>query len=310
MQKENDTKPRYTVIVPVFNSAETLEELIGRIEDVMSSHGPYELLMVDDFSTDNSWEELIRIKAGRSHIKLLKFTRNFGQAAATLCGIREAKADIMIIIDDDLQYPPEEIPKLIAAFDPEDQYLIFGVPEEKKNSVFQRMTSSLVEGFINKVVFQSKKRIRFSTFRILTKKRYKQTEYNEKQMRSAQIFFTMVSPALMDYIPVKHQPRKKGRSGYSFLKRLRIALELVLVTTEMPWYLFILLTFAFLILAGVFIAISPFVKEFSIPGTILAAIVASGFTATMFGFVLVFGYIKKMMLGYLGAESYAIWKEA
>lgn len=310
MRKEIDIEPNYTVIVPVFNSAETLEELVSRIDKTMTAYAPYELLLIDDFSTDNSWEELIRIKAGRRHIRLLQLTKNFGQAAATICGVREAKANVLIVTDDDLQFPPEEMSKLIDAFDPENKYVLFGVPKKKKTSLFQKFTTAIIEGFINQIVFKGTKEMRFSSFRIITKIRYKREEYNESRMKSAQIFFTMVSPELMDYIYVDHQPRKKGHSQYSFLKRLRIALELILVNTEMPWYLFIFTAFIFFFLAVGLCMLFLIMPSLEISRNLLVIFLSGGFSVIAFGFVLMFGYVKKIMLGFLGAEVYAIWKEA
>ncbi len=310
MQTENNISPNYTVIVPVYNSAETLEELIGRIDQTMAVNAPYELLLIDDFSTDHSWKELIRIKAERPYIRLLQLTRNFGQAAATICGIREAKADIMVIIDDDLQYPPEEIPKLIEAFNPDEKYLLFGVPKEKKTGHFQKITTGIIEWLINTVIFKKKEKMRFSTFRILTKIRYKREEYNEYRMRSTQVFFTMVSPALMDYIYVDHQPRKKGKSQYNFFKKLRIALEIIMVTTEIPWHLFIFLTLFFILLTVVLVVLTLMVSSFEISNNLSLAIITGGFASMAFGFVLLFSYCKKIMMSYLGADAYAIWKEA
>ncbi len=129
-------------------------------------------------------------------------------------------------------------------------------------------------------------------------------------MKSAQIFFSMVSPALMDYIYVDHQPRKKGRSQYSFLKRLRIALELILVSTEMPWYLFICISFVFFLLTVGIGLLFLLIPSFEATKNLSLIILSCGFGTMAFGFVLMFAYVKKIMLGYLGAEVYAIWKEA
>ena len=103
-------RPIYSIIIPVYNSQDTLEDLLRRIEDTLLTIGkPFEILFIDDFSLDDSWNVLKKLRAGRSHIRLIRLTKNFGQAAATLCGIRKASAETMVIIDDDLQYPPEEI---------------------------------------------------------------------------------------------------------------------------------------------------------------------------------------------------------
>ena len=299
----------YTVVAPVYNSEDTIPELIQRIETAMSPYQPYELLLIDDLSSDNSWDILKKEKANRSHIKLLRLTKNFGQAAVLVCGINEAKANIIITIDDDLQYPPEEIPKLIENYDPKEKYILFGVPRREKTNSFSSFTSKLVERFINQFVLSGKQNIKFSSFRIQTKKMYNRERYNESRMKSVQIFFNMVSSSLMDYIYVDHHPRRKGKSRYNFLKRIKIFLELVTVTTDVILYLFIIFLFLFL-LGSVFLLVNHFVKMLTIPGWFYSVALAAGFSMILLGFTILFINLKSVYLSHLGEEAYAIWEEA
>lgn len=303
------SNPSYTVIVPVFNSEATLVELIERIDNTMQPFGNYELLIIDDHSTDNSWSILLSLKDKYEHLKLIKFTKNFGQAAATLCGIRKAKADTMIIIDDDLQYPPEEIKKLIQHFNPNEKYVLFGVPKVRKQSFLKRITSAIVDTFLNKVVLKTKHKVEFSSFRICTKKRYDVENYNEQTMKSAQVFFTMVSPDLMDSIEVTHHKRKKGKSNYSFFKRIQVALELLLVTTQLPLYFFIsasLISLPILVFLS-YLAISSY--EIYVSNLVLLVGIVMSFLGMSIGFMFLFVYLRKIFLGHLGADAYAIWEE-
>ena len=275
----------------------------------MSKYLPYELLLIDDFSTDNSWEVLKKEKAGRQHIKLLRLTKNFGQASVLICGINEAKADIVLTIDDDLQFPPEEIPKLIENFDPGQKYILFGVPQKKNSTIFSAFTSWLVDAFVNKFVLSGKKKVKFSTFRIQTKKMYNREKYNESRMRSVQVFFNMVSPFLMDYIYVEHRVRKSGKSSYNLFKRIKIFLELVTVTTDLVLYLYI--TFFLLSLISIaLVAINHFTSIIEIPGWLNTIALLFGFSVVLMGFIILFINLKSVYLSNLGEEAYAIWEEA
>ncbi len=298
----------YSVIVPVYNSEQTLEELVTRIERVMAVYPSYELLMIDDFSLDGSWEKLKAVKGNKAHIRLLRLTKNFGQAAATLCGITESRADIMITIDDDLQHPPEEIPHLISAFNPEEKYLLFGVPASQASGVSQGIGSKLVKWFINRFVLQQQRELKFSTFRILTKKKHRKEVYNERSMRSVQIFFTMVSPQLMDYIYVKHEPRKAGKSTYNFAKKITIVSDLLVTVSDVPMMWFVLLTMAFGGLGFVAI-IGNLLFPVKLPQPLSLGIICIGFAMVFAGIVLLFMMIKKLYLFHSGAEAYAIWEE-
>ncbi len=301
--------PKYSVIVPVFNSENTLTELIARIAHTMQPFGAYEIICIDDFSTDNSWRKLIEIKKTNQHLRLIKLTKNFGQAATTICGIRKSKADTMIIIDDDLQYPPEEIKKLIHHFNPEEKYVLFGVPKVQKHAFFKRIASRAVTAFLNKIVLRNKNKIGFSTFRILTKKRFARETYNEQTMKSAQVFFTMVSPELMDSIPVNHQKRKKGKSNYSFFKRIQIALELLLVTTQLPLYFFVSAIFVSLPVLFFLCYLLFFASNTTICSMLILIGITLSFLLISCGFVFLFTYLRKIFLSVLGADVYAIWEE-
>lgn len=303
-----DPTPRYSVVVTVYNAAATITELMARIEKVMQPYAPYELLMVDDLSTDGSWELMKQAKAGRDHIRLIRLTRNFGQAAAMICGLQEAKADTIISIDDDLQYQPEDIPRLIEHFDPARHYTVFGVPR-KEIQGFRGWISLAVDRLIQRLAFPGFSRgLRFSSFRISTRKKLDRDKYNERAMRGVHIFFTMVSPQLMDYIEVDYKPRKKGRSNYSLVKRIRILLEIVITLTELPVMLFIYLAMAF----GAFfllLLVMLFTGANWWSGALNTAFIALTGTMVFTGFVFLFIYLRKLYLSHQGVEVYAIWQE-
>jgi polyisoprenyl-phosphate glycosyltransferase len=301
--------PLYSVIVPVYNSEQTIEELVSRIEAVMTQYAPYELLLIDDFSTDGSWRKLNAIKQNRAHIRLIRLTKNFGQAATTLCGINESRAEVMITIDDDLQYPPEEIPKLIANFNPEEQYLLFGVPEKQAGTALQLLGSVIAKWLLNRFVLNQSKEMKFSTFRIIAKKKHRKEVYNEKGMRNIQIFFTMVSPLLMDYIYVKHLPRKSGKSNYSLFKKVTILSEVLTINSKIPLLLMVIAILVFGALAVLIFACGWLPQFNIIPKTLFWGFAylafAIGFTCLAFLFMM----LKKLYLYNSGAETYAIWEE-
>lgn len=103
----------YSVVVPVFNSEESIEELFTRIDAVFSECRSYEIVFVEDGGTDRSWDILRQLKKKHpDRIKAIQLDRNYGQHNATLCGLHHAEGRLIITIDDDLQTPPEEIKKL------------------------------------------------------------------------------------------------------------------------------------------------------------------------------------------------------
>lgn len=104
-----------SVIVPLLNESETLAELHRQLEEVCTSHGlEYELLLIDDGSTDDSWRVISELSRASRHVSGIRFRRNFGKAAAQMAGLRAARGDVLITMDADLQDDPAEVPRLLA----------------------------------------------------------------------------------------------------------------------------------------------------------------------------------------------------
>src|ERR1041384_3361311 len=102
-----------SIVVPLFDEEESLPELCAWIERVVSEHRySYEIILVDDGSQDNSWKIIETLRAGNSHIKGIRFQRNYGKSAALNEGFKAAKGDVVITMDADMQDSPDEIPGL------------------------------------------------------------------------------------------------------------------------------------------------------------------------------------------------------
>ena len=132
-----------SVVIPVFNSARTLPELLDRLcraLEVLSSE--YEVVLVNDGSSDSSGAVMHSLAASRPWVHVIELMRNYGQHNALLCGIRAARNDVIVTMDDDLQHPPEELPNLIAALDDEAGYdLVYGVPRSLPHSRWRNFLS-------------------------------------------------------------------------------------------------------------------------------------------------------------------------
>ena len=109
-----ETPGLVSVIIPVYNGADTLEPLINQLLRVFEDQAnECEILMVNDGSEDQSWKTIKTLASSHPQVRGLNLMRNFGQHNALLAGIRQAKGEIIVTIDDDLQNPPEEVPKLL-----------------------------------------------------------------------------------------------------------------------------------------------------------------------------------------------------
>jgi len=103
-----------SVVAPVFNERGTLPELHRRLTEVLATLGAYEIVLVDDGSSDGSWDTMLELAARDSHLRLLRLSRNFGHQAALSAGLDAARGEAIVLMDADLQDPPELIPQLVA----------------------------------------------------------------------------------------------------------------------------------------------------------------------------------------------------
>ena len=111
-------KENLSVIVPVFNSENTLDDLYHRLNNVLINiTNNFEIIFINDASMDKSLDIINSLSKKDENIKYIDLNKNFGQHNALLCGIRQAKYDLIVTMDDDLQNPPEEIPKLLEKID-------------------------------------------------------------------------------------------------------------------------------------------------------------------------------------------------
>ena len=137
MPTSDATRPSISVVVPVYNSELTLPELVKRLQPVLAGLArEYELLLVNDGSRDQSWQVIQRIAAEHGWVRGINLMRNYGQHNALLCGIRAARFDTLVTMDDDLQHPPEEIHKLLAKLQ-EGFEMVYGFPEHEQAWFFK-----------------------------------------------------------------------------------------------------------------------------------------------------------------------------
>ena len=154
-------------VIPVYNGAMMVERLYLQLLPVAKSLGRYEMIFVDDGSSDGSFEVLKRLSGRDRNVLAVQLSRNFGQHNSTLAGLSCAQGDIVVTLDQDLQNPPEEIPGLIRklsdGFD-----VVYGLPEARAHNRFRNMTSDFSK-WISAKILSTALRGNFSSFRVLRK---------------------------------------------------------------------------------------------------------------------------------------------
>lgn len=221
-----------SVVIPVFNSASSLEELYTRLKRVLSQHcDDFELIMVDDCSRDSSFSLLQSLRSRDERVKIIRLSANSGQHNATLCGFNYCRGELVVTMDDDLQHPPEEIPVLMTkareGFD-----VVFGIPQQKQHSFYRNWGSSLIDKCLG-LIFPQSAHIKRSSFRILNKDLIKRilSQPRTPLYMAALILLNSVNPGDVE---VRHESRKYGKSNYSMVRALNMARILLIYYSSLP----------------------------------------------------------------------------
>ena len=128
-----------SVVIPLLNEADSLQELHDWIAQVLQSNRfSYEILFIDDGSTDASWQKITELKKQNNHVRAIRFLQNFGKSQALNVGFKEAKGDVVITMDADLQDSPDEIPELYRLITEENYHLVSGWKKKRYDSKFKK----------------------------------------------------------------------------------------------------------------------------------------------------------------------------
>ena len=226
-------KSSVSIVIPVHNERLNLPQLIERCVKVGRALGrPWELILIDDGSRDGSSEMLAEAaKTYPGEIKSLILNRNYGQHNAILCGFANAQGDVMVTLDADLQNPPEEIPKLLAAID--DGYDVVGSVRADRQDVFAR---KLFSGIINSIVRRSTG-VQMHDYGCMLRAYKRRVVDAMLQCRERSTFIPVLANLFakrVTEISVSHAARAAGDSNYSVIKLVNLQFDLLTCMTAGP----------------------------------------------------------------------------
>ena len=210
-------EPYISVIIPVYNEEENLRELGERLMRTLTAMGrTFEIILVDDGSSDRSWEILTELHDKYpQNLRALQFNRNFGQHQAIFAGFQAARGQVMVTLDADLQNPPEEIPRLVAKLE-EGYDTVGGWRENRRDSIFRKLPSHLVNVVMSKVTG-----VHLRDYGCMLRAYRREVIDSINQCNESSSFI----PALANLysrkvaeIPVGHAERQRGQSKYSLIQ--------------------------------------------------------------------------------------------
>jgi len=279
-----------SVVIPVFNEELVLHEFYPRLKkEAENWDKSYELLFVDDGSTDNSFELICKWKKIDSNIRVIKFTRNFGQQAAVLAGFRQSRGDIVVQIDSDLQNPPEEIKRLLGAFTDEVD-LVVTVPRKRRDSSLRVLGSKVLHS-LAQALFGSRFKLNLSSFRAMRRSVIEKIDQCQDRSRYMAVLMSWMAVPTV-HVEVDHHLRKTGQTKYGILPLLRLTWDLITGYSNFPLRL---VTYLGLLGAGVGFSIMMFLLY----QRLVAGILIEGFVvlSAVFSF---FAGVQLLSIGFLG----------
>ena len=280
-----------SVVIPVYNSQESLPILIPQLLKVLASVArQYEILLVNDGSQDNSWQFIEKICAENKNIRAFDFVQNYGQHNALLCGIRAAKYETIVTMDDDLQHPPTEIIKLLDKLN-SGLDVVYGTPPQETHNLWRNFSSQLV-----KWAFKASLHIpyadKISAFRAFrTSLRDKFIDYSNPYV-SIDVLLSW-GTVMIGFVETEHVERQIGQSQYTFYKLLRHTSNMLLGFSVVPLRLASFLGFIFTLFGMIILAY-----------VLIRYIVEGGSTVPGFPFLAslfsIFSGIQLFVLGIIG----------
>ncbi len=217
-------KETISIVIPVYNSYNSLEELYNRLTKTLEKNfDNHELIMVDDHSQDESFKKLKELHEKDNRIKVIKLAENFGQQNALMCGFHHSSGDYIVTMDDDLQHLPADVIELYQEIK-KGYDIVYGIPAERQHLFYRRIGSYLTDKVFNLITNKSKN-IRVSSFRILKRSLLKKVIQDKR----AFVYLSAIILDLTDNIGniyIEHEDRKHGDSNYNFFKLFKLFAKL------------------------------------------------------------------------------------
>ena len=217
-----------SVVVPIYNEEDSIALLVSRLHEALSATGrSYEMVLIDDGSQDKSWEKMVSLSKQYSGLHLIRFRRNFGQTAAMSAGFNEARGDIIITMDADLQNDPCDIPKLLAEVD-KGFDVVSGWRRDRKDTFINRKLPSMIANSLISNITG----VHLHDYGCTLK------AYRKEIVRNIQLYGELhrFIPALASWVggeisevPVTHHPRQFGKSKYGIGRTVKVILDLMTV---------------------------------------------------------------------------------
>jgi glycosyltransferase involved in cell wall biosynthesis len=293
------TEPIYSIVIPIRDEEETLGELHSRLSSLLESlDGPAEVIFIDDGSKDSSYFQMLNIHGLDPRFKVVRLSRNFGHQIAITAGIDLAAGDAVVIMDGDLQHPPEVIPEMTRRW--RDGYeVVYGVMHRRTESWFKRASARAFYGLLSRLT-DVQVPPAAGDFRLVDRKALDAFRAMRERNRYIRGMFSWIGYRQIG-VPYESPPRSAGRSKYTLGRMMKLALDGIVGFSNLPLHLVLNVGFAVSaasFLLGVAAIAVKIAGAFAVPGWASIVVIIS--------FV---GGVQLVVLGVMGEYVARIYDE-
>ncbi|HEY4690064.1 MAG TPA: glycosyltransferase family 2 protein [Anaerolineae bacterium] len=297
-----------SAVVPVYNSEGTLAELVRRLQAVLASLcDTFEIILVNDGSRDRSWPTVRALVEAYPGVRGIDLMRNYGQHNALLAGIRAARYEVIVTLDDDLQNPPEEIPALIAKV-VEGYDVVYGAPAHERHGVWRDLASRLTKLALQTSMGVETAR-KVSAFRVFRTQLRNAFAAYRSPFLSIDVLLTWGTNRFTA-VAARHEPRTVGTSNYTLRKLITHALNMITGFSTFPLQLASMIGFGFTLFGLAVLAYvlgRVLLEGSSVPGfPFLASVIAIFSGAQLFALGIIGEYLARMHFRTMEKPTYTI----
>jgi undecaprenyl-phosphate 4-deoxy-4-formamido-L-arabinose transferase len=297
-----------SVVVPVYNSEDSLRELVRQLGEVLPTCAPVrELILINDGSRDRSWDVIRELSTQHDWVRGINLMRNYGQHNAILCGVRAAAHDVVVTMDDDLQHPPEEIARIVQKL-AEGYDVVYGTPQAEQHGLWRDFASQVTKLALSSAMGSETAR-KVSAFRAFRTSLRDAFGRYQGPFVSVDVLLTWGTTRFAA-VPVRHEPRRVGASNYTFRKLLTHAINMTTGFTTLPLQIASVVGLLFTIfgLSVLCYVVGRYLIQGStVPGfPFLASLIAIFSGAQLFALGIIGEYLARMHFRTMDRPPYAI----
>jgi glycosyltransferase involved in cell wall biosynthesis len=297
-----------SVVIPVYRSEKILPELYHQLSAAMAEITPdFEIIFIEDAGGDGSWPIIVSLAQADHRVRGIRMSRNYGQHNAVLCGIRAARYDIVVTMDDDLQHPVSEIAPMLAALRSEYD-VVYGTPQTEQHGFLRKIASRLTKIALAEAMGANNARS-VSAFRVFRTRLREGFDAYRSPSVSIDVLLTWTT-SRFTAIKVRHAPRSAGVSGYSVGKLVHHAFNLMTGFSTLPLQIASIIGFVFVLFGLSILAvvmINYFIRGSAVPGfAFLASMIATFSGAQLFALGIFGEYLARMHFRSMDRPTYVI----